>query len=84
MEKQYMDSGLFVPFFTQYIVEKTITEDELSIVYCTPDKHYLYISGVQYSPEKFDYCVFDNRYTISYRTSNLSDVVNTLIKILAK
>lgn len=84
MEKQYMNSGLFVPYFTQYIVEKTITEDVLSIVYCTPDKHYLYISGVQYDTGKFDYCVFDNRHTISYRTNRLDDVVDTLIKVLAQ
>ena len=84
MERQYMNSGLFVPFFTQYIVEKDITEDLLDLVYCTPDKHYLYISGRQYSPGKFDYCVFDNRYTISYRTKNLSDVVETLVGILAQ
>lgn len=79
-----MNSGLFVPFFTQYIVEETITEDELTIVYCTPDKHYLYISGVQYSTGKFDYCVFDNRHTIGYRTKDLSDVVDTLVTILSK
>lgn len=79
-----MDSGLFVPYFTQYIVEKTITEDVLDLVYCTPDKHYLYISGVQYSPGKYDYRVFDNRYTISYRTKDLSDVVDTLVTILAQ
>ena len=84
MEKQYMDSGLFVPFFTQYIVDKTITEGSLDIVYCTPDEHYLYISGVKYGPDKFDYCVFDNRHTISYRTSSLSDVVHTLIEIIAQ